>query len=149
MDNMILLDNFKKELVKSDIRPTFQRIKILEYLEKNKSHPTVDEIYSALAPEIPTLSKTTVYNTLSTLKEAGLVNEIKIDDVEARFDIVTKPHGHFKCVECGDLSDFEFDLGSINPKELSDHKVLNRNLFMFGICPKCLEKMKENKIDNK
>ena len=36
----------------------------MEYLMAHRTHPTVDEIYLALSPSIPTLSKTTVYNTL-------------------------------------------------------------------------------------
>jgi len=48
-----------------DIKPSYQRMKIFQYLLDNHVHPTVDTIYKALCPEIPTLSKTTVYNTLN------------------------------------------------------------------------------------
>ena len=43
------------------IRPSEQRIVILEYLLGHRTHPTVETIYSELSPKMPTLSKTTVY----------------------------------------------------------------------------------------
>ena len=52
-----------------DIKPSYQRMKIFQYLLDNHVHPTVDTIYKALCPEIPTLSKTTVYNTLNLFVE--------------------------------------------------------------------------------
>ena len=42
------------------IHPSVQRIAIMDYLLKNHTHPTVDEVYVALCKVIPTLSKTTV-----------------------------------------------------------------------------------------
>ena len=46
-------------------------------------HPTVDEIYQALVDHIPTLSKTTVYNTLRLLMEHGVVRMLTIDGKNA------------------------------------------------------------------
>lgn len=54
-----------------NIKPSVQRIAIMKYLMEHRTHPTVDEIYTALSPTIPTLSKTTVYNTLKILSEQG------------------------------------------------------------------------------
>ena len=52
-----------KRLQNHNIKPSVQRIAIMNYLIEHRTHPTVDEIYTALSPSIPTLSKTTVYNT--------------------------------------------------------------------------------------
>ncbi|MCG8501875.1 MAG: transcriptional repressor, partial [Firmicutes bacterium] len=65
-----------------DIKPSYQRIKIFEYLRNTKSHPTVDEIFKEIVQEIPTLSKTTVYNTLSLFIEKGIVTVITIEENE-------------------------------------------------------------------
>ena len=51
-------------LLKYSIKPSMQRIAIMEYLMEHRTHPSADEIYTALSPSMPTLSKTTVYNTL-------------------------------------------------------------------------------------
>ena len=54
------IENVGEYLKSHDIKPSYQRIKIFEYLVEHKNHPTVDMIYKALVDEIPTLSKTTV-----------------------------------------------------------------------------------------
>ena len=92
-----------KELKEKKIRLSYQRVKILDYLNRNRTHPTADEIYTGLIAEIPSLSKTTVYNSLNSLVKANLVQELTIEDNENRYDIVTETHGHFKCEKCGTL----------------------------------------------
>lgn len=44
-------------LLNHHIKPSVQRIAIMDYLLKHKTHPCIDEIYTALCKEIPTLSK--------------------------------------------------------------------------------------------
>ena len=82
-------------LYEKGIKPSYARIKIYSYLQLNRMHPTVDEIYNALVNEIPTLSKTTVYNTLKLFESAGITRAITIEDNEARYDINVDNHGHF------------------------------------------------------
>ena len=60
------------------IRPSLQRVCVYRYLRGVKTHPTVDEIYSALLPEYPSLSRTTVYNTLELLITSINVRAIHI-----------------------------------------------------------------------
>ena len=60
-----MMIDFKELLKEHGIAPSLQRIKILEYFEKNRIHPTADMVYQALAQEIPTLSKTTGCSTLT------------------------------------------------------------------------------------
>ena len=99
-------EDLRQELKTKNIGLSHQRLKVLEYLTQNRCHPTVDQIYTELQKDIPTLSKTTVYNTLRILAEAGLVKVISIEDKECRFDIDTEDHGHFKCESCGTIFDF-------------------------------------------
>ena len=79
-------ENLKQELKKKNISLSYQRLKVLEYLTQNRCHPTVEQIFTELQKDIPTLSKTTVYNTLRILAEAGLVKVITIDERESRYD---------------------------------------------------------------
>ena len=59
-----------KRLQNHNIKPSVQRIAIMNYLIEHRTHPTVDEIYTALSPSIPTLSKTTVLQYLETTERA-------------------------------------------------------------------------------
>ncbi len=132
------LEEIEKILKEKSIRLSYQRLKVLEYLAHNQHHPTVDEIFTDLVRSIPTLSKTTVYNTLKTLVEAGLTRLITIEDNETRYDIVVENHGHFKCECCGEIYNFAVDMDALASEELKDFKINDKNLYFKGICPKCL-----------
>ena len=93
-------------LIGNGIRPSVQRLAIMEYLLNHDNHPTVDEVYQALNSSIPTLSRTTVYNTLRLLSENHAAQMITIDDHHVCYDGNTKPHVHFLCRECGKLMDY-------------------------------------------
>ena len=110
---------------------------VLKYLLQNRTHPTADQIYTDLQKVIPTLSKTTVYNTLRILSGTGVVRIISIDDNELRFDIDSKDHGHFKCVACGNIYDFAADLDILYSKDLFGFTINEKNIYFKGICPNC------------
>ena len=139
-----LLKDLSAELKNRKIHPSYQRIKVLEYLNKNQCHPTVDQIFKDLKSEIPTLSKSTIYNTLNLFLKSRLIREINIEDNEIRYDIITKNHGHFKCENCGKIFNFSIDFNSFKTKELSGFKITDKNLYFKGICPNCLSNINNN-----
>lgn len=137
------------ELKMKNIRLSHQRLKVLEYLIHNRCHPSVDTIYTALHHEIPSLSKTTIYNTLNTLVEAGLVRVITIEDNETRYDITIDDHGHFKCDHCGSIYDFDVDMSKLATTTLKDFVVQDKNVYFKGICPNCKVNLPFKEADNK
>ncbi len=139
-----LYKNLSAELEKKKIRPSIQRVAVLNYLINNCFHPTVDQIHKDLQSVVPTLSKTTIYNTLDLFAEAGLVRILTIEDNKNRYDIITEPHGHFKCYECSTIFNFTLDLGSIESKELSGFKVIDKDVYFKGVCLKCLLNINSN-----
>lgn len=127
----------KTILQKSGIKPSLHRMKILEYLIANKNHPTVDMVYNDISGEIPTLSKTTIYNTLKTLLKFSLVQAITIEDNEVRFDAELKPHAHFKCTRCGRLYDIDVSREVFSLKSISGHHITETQLYFKGLCKHC------------
>jgi len=140
------MEDMTNKLKNNNIRLSHHRLKVLDYLDRNRIHPTVEQIYHGLYDEIPTLSKTTVYNTLNTLIEAGIVKSITIEDNEVRYDIRTDAHGHFKCNTCGNIYDFEVNIDSFEIKGLDGFRIYSRDVYFSGICSKCIEQ--ENDKDN-
>lgn len=132
-------EELTKELKNKNIRLSHHRLKVLEFLNDKRIHPTVDQIYTELHKDLPTLSKTTVYNSLNALIDAGLVKVITIEDNETRYDIVTDNHGHFKCESCGKIYDFEINLGNFKSKDLDNFKINNKDIYFKGICPDCIQ----------
>lgn len=115
------------------LRLSSQRIAVASYILSHRTHPTADEIFNALKPDHPTLSRTTVYNTLRALVENGAVKELSIDPGLSRFDATTEPHTHFRCTCCKRI----FDLEMASPATPDGFKVYEIQVYMTGICPDC------------
>lgn len=129
------------QLLKKDIKPSLQRIKIMEYLIGHRIHPTVEDIYNDVHKDIPTLSKATVYNTLNLFIEAKLLRVITIEEHETRYEIGLHDHGHFKCNSCGKIFDFNLNIDCLTaPGQLDGFCVAEKNVYFKGTCPGCLAK---------
>ena len=87
------------------LSPSPQRIAIYDFLKNNAIHPTVDTIYNAVRETLPSISRTTVYNTVKRLCDSGAIQEVIIEDGELRYDADMSDHGHFKCLKCGKVYD--------------------------------------------
>jgi Fe2+ or Zn2+ uptake regulation protein len=134
------IENIGDFLKTNNIKPSYQRIKIYEYLMGTTAHPTVDTIYRALLPEIPTLSKTTVYNTLNLFVDNNIALLITIEENEARYDADTSVHGHFKCDNCGNVLDFRTDLSDLMITQLEGCEVTEKHIYFRGTCSVCSQK---------
>jgi Fe2+ or Zn2+ uptake regulation protein len=132
-------------LLEHGIRPSYQRLRIWDYLAATKEHPSVETIYRSLAPEIPTLSRTTVYNSLSLFIEKGIAQPILIEETETRYDADTSPHGHFRCRVCGRVYDFPLAKGNafgdasggLAPRLPAGFRVELVQLCCQGVCAGC------------
>jgi len=126
-----------EKLSEKNIRPSLQRMAVYGFLVENPIHPTVDTIYQALHPEIPTLSKTTVYNTLKQLVDCGLVQTVTIEDGELRFDADISNHLHFKCTKCGEVFDVFKEI-SLPEDLLPEGFVISKmQTNLWGLCANC------------
>lgn len=132
------IENLAEYLVENNIKPSFQRMKIFEYLIKNNNHPTVDEIYKEVVSEIPTLSKTTVYNTLNLFIEENILKGLYIEENEVRYDAILFDHGHFKCTKCEKIYDFEINIDEFHTDALSKFQIKEKGVYFKGICQDCI-----------
>lgn len=121
------------------LRPSVQRVRIYEYLVSMKNHPTIEMIYDTLQPEMPSLSKTTIYNTLKTFVKAGIVQPITIEEHEMRYDADISTHIHFKCTICSSITDFFLPEDSMDIDDYipGTYTVEEKHLYAYGICGKC------------
>jgi len=96
-------------LKKHAILPTSQRIAVAEVLLRKPQHMSVGQIVDKLRRRGNKVSKATVYNTLNTFGECGLVKEITIDPARRYFDSATHAHHHCYNIDTGELTDIEAD----------------------------------------
>jgi len=135
------MDKIKITLLEKGIKPTYQRLKILDFMSQNiRNHPTVEMIYEELAKEIPTISMTTVYNTLSSFIQKGLVCGVTITGTQVRYDSNTESHHHFLCKKCGRIIDIDTpcSLAAKKGKLVDGHKIDEVHGYFKGTCRSCL-----------
>lgn len=123
------------------LKITHQRLEIYKFLLRSTKHPTAEGLYSELVRTLPTLSLDTVYRTLGTFVELGLVKRVETVGHQTRFEANMEQHHHFFCDQCGRLIDFSwpsFD-GMRLPEELGDlGQVRQKNVILHGRCTQCI-----------
>lgn len=146
MDEKELLLNFRKTCRHHKLRVTSQRVLIYKELIKSEDHPSADVLYERISSNNPEVSFDTVYRTLATFAELGLIDRVDGFGTSMRFDPAIGKHHHFRCRQCGRIIDFESD--SYNqlaiPKEIEKEcEVLKLQITIEGFCSQC--KKKKNK----
>ncbi len=132
---------------KRKIKLTPQRLAILEFLSKKDGHYSAEDIFTTLKKDFPYMSFSTVYNTLKTLNELNLIEELYLLDKKVVFDTNTTPHFHFLCTKCGKIYDIKsttcFSLDKC--KDIFPGALIEKShIYLYGICKECLEKEKRN-----
>ena len=134
------LQQFKDACRRAGIKLTQQRLLIFEVVARATDHPHAEAVYSEVRKHIPTISLDTVYRTLWTLYDLGLVTTVGLPRGCLRFDSNLAPHHHFVCVRCGVTHDFYHDLFdqlSLPDKVRTFGQVQHVQVEVRGICQQC------------
>ncbi len=135
------METVTQHLKSHGIRPSVQRVAIMKYLMEHHTHPTAETIYVDLRETVPTLSRTTVYNTLQLLASCHAINILSIDKRNMHYDGRTDPHAHFLCQCCGKIVDVEVDAHLHEHLYSSEQfKVEQVELNYTGVCHECARK---------
>lgn len=137
------MQSAKEHLKSYGIKPSHIRIKTLETLWKEDHHCTVDDLYQVLQEQLPTLSRTSVYNTLEIFSKKGIVRPLILNEKETRFDIVSHRHGHFQCTQCHRV--FDFETQPYRPEGLEGFDIIEEDIQLYGVCKDCKKSIKESK----
>lgn len=132
-------------LLERGVRPSVQRLAIMQYLLAHHTHPTVDEVYTGLSSDIPTLSRTTVYNTLRMFSDLGAASMLTIDEHRVCYDGNIMPHSHFYCEKCKRIYDLQTPSVPESHTYIEGNKVNSSSLYYRGVCKNCL-KEKANEV---
>lgn len=129
------------EVLKSKgLKATPQRISILKELNK-KEHPTIDELYSKIKKDFPSISLATVYKNINTLKECGVVTERSLVNSKSRFDIHIEPHIEIVCPKCGKIEDYKHSKETLeilnNLQKSIDLDIEGFDIAAYSLCEEC------------
>jgi Fe2+ or Zn2+ uptake regulation protein len=141
------LDRYVAVLREHGIKATSPRLSILRILEEKENHLTADYIYSALKADNPSLSKTTVYNTLDMFYRKGLISVLTISKTEQRYEPMKGMHHHLLCRRCEKIIDIDISCPYLDGMLHGEHKVEEVHGYFRGICKHCLPtvQVEENK----
>jgi Fur family transcriptional regulator, peroxide stress response regulator len=94
------------DLKDSNLKVTPQRIAVLEALNSLKEHPTADKIKEYVVKNHPNIAVGTIYKTLETFVEKGLVKKVKTEKDVMRYDAILDNHHHLYCEDTERIEDF-------------------------------------------
>lgn len=135
-------DTLVKKIRAQGYRVTAQRTIILETIAHVDGHLSAQQVYEQSVERLPGLNLATVYRTVDTLHEAGLVDMLDAQSEPMRFALrdPEDPHGHLVCIRCRQVMDLDAKLIQDLAHTVSSQTqfyVDHHHLTLQGICPDC------------
>ncbi len=123
------------------LKITPQRISIFNLLKDDREHPSAEDIYKRVLKIHPSISFTTVYKTLQTLRDMDEIRELSINPERVHYDPATDDHIHTFCTVCRNIEDFMPDHScrylELARSEINGFRVQRAEVYLTGICEDC------------
>lgn len=134
------MDLFRSRCASRSLACTHQRWVIYRALMCSVEHPSPESIYEQVRREVPSISLATVYKTIKTFVEVGLVREVSPEHATVRLDANLEPHHHFICLRCKAIHDLREE--DIEPVRLrrglpNGFRAERTTVEVLGLCPMC------------
>ncbi len=129
-------------LHRAGLKATGPRTGILAGLEQAASHPTAEHLFDTLRRDHPSLSLSTVYQSLDVFLRTGLCRRVSGPGDRLRVDGTPQDHDHAVCRLCGAIFDVDRDQVQlpIPPGRLSNGLMVTGIRFEYEvICTACQE----------
>ncbi|BAQ66852.1 Fur family transcriptional regulator [Geminocystis sp. NIES-3709] len=132
-------DKIIQTLKSKGLRITPQRFAVYSNLLHRSDHPTAEQILKDLNQDAPTLSQATIYLSLQTLRDVGLIREVLLEEGVCRYDANIFPHHHFRCRCCGQIEDISWEsFSNLSLNKLrSGLEVDQYEVIVQGKCDRC------------
>lgn len=120
------------------MRMTHQRLEIFRAVAQSNEHPDAEIIFKHVRKKMPTISHDTVYRTLASLEEMGLVDRVETQLGRARYDANPDRHHHFVCTRCGSIADFYLKQEPSLPEGIENlGSAESLHMQVRGVCHNC------------
>lgn len=122
------------------IRLTRQREAVLQVIQQADKHLSAQEVYDRVRQQLPGIAYGTVYNALSYLMEAGLIQVVNVGNGPALYDRNLERHDHLVCRHCGKVLDYVFGALEQSKDQVSEatgFRIERVQTLFVGLCPDC------------
>ena len=134
----------ERRLRAANKRITPQRRLILDVLAQARGHLDAGEIYERARLRDPRLSLSTVYRSLSALKDNAVVRELHLDQEHHHYELDNQDrHSHLVCVECGRVVEVDsrpFAEAAQTVGQAHGFQVVSAQVELTGRCADCQHK---------
>lgn len=136
----VMVSDHAEALRGCGLQVTAQRLAVLRAVSV-QPHCTADEAMRSARDEIGTISRQSVYDTLTLLVDSGILRRIQPIGSPARYeDRVGDNHHHVVCRDCGALVDVDCAVGSapcLTPSDSARYDIDEAEVVYWGRCPAC------------
>jgi Fe2+ or Zn2+ uptake regulation protein len=121
---------------------------VLDIIERNGvgTHVTAYDLLAQAKRRRPDIGLATVHRALNQLHEHGLIAKVLVPGMEsATYEPVAHQHAHFRCKQCGEVSDVDYAIPDKMLAQLSTslgHQIDEEQVTFSGICSNCRQKAK-------
>jgi Fe2+ or Zn2+ uptake regulation protein len=138
------LETTEGTLKERGLRLTRQRQILLELIDKTGEHLDAERLFQMAKEKDPKLNRVTVYRTLKTLKEGGLVDELDLmhygGDQHYYETRRKQEHAHVICLRCGKVEEFFGEPLQRLRKQIETHfgfQIMLARTEVGGYCAHC------------
>lgn len=133
------------------LRRMMSRIQVLAVLEPVSGHLSVADIHHRLAARLPPGAQppdlATIYRTVTTLVEQGVLHSLTLDGGVTTFGLATAPHHHAVCTRCGAIIEVPArQLSSALQHAMAGSSFAlseRAGLTLHGLCPACQDSVQD------
>ena len=119
---------------------TAQRLAVLRAVQSNP-HAAADDVVDIVRRDIGSISRQSVYDTLNSLSERGLLRRIQPMGSPARYeDRVADNHHHLICRQCNKVVDVDCAVGErpcLTASDAQGFAIDEAEVIYWGVCPEC------------
>jgi Fur family ferric uptake transcriptional regulator len=136
-------NDFRRLLRKSGHKATPARLAILEAFQRTKEPLSAQGLIALLPRD---MDQATVYRTLKSLKEKGILKQIDLRHNHAHYELADiADHHHLICLSCGKIENVEHhNVQAMERTILQNAKhfteIRQHTLEFYGICKTCAKK---------
>ncbi len=143
------MELFRERCVENGLAVTHQRMVIYEALASTDAHPTPEAVYEIVRRKIPSISLATVYKSVRTFVDLGLLREVTLLHERQRLDANLEDHHHLVCEQCKAVTDIPE--GVLTPLEVRGRlpgkfQARQIRVDVLGLCAACSRRASKSKV---